>query len=402
MILKARTKYAIMSINFNALPHLQRTSTARLTTSSMLEMTMASLNSIPNTIHRQHILGGPSPRRQDLTEHPPFGRLVVQSMEWGSKVTYAICTCSCGQRVRVRAANLKSGLTRSCGCLQQETRSKSRRKDLTGTRFGRLLVLAMAWEDGHGKANCLCDCGKTLQVMTSGLLAQQPTQSCGCLQREITSRRSRKDVSGRRFGRLVAQSMIYGKGDTRVLCHCDCGASCVPLRDALISHHTQSCGCLFDEYIASTRVQEQEKRERRRLTEQRRRTREKCLPWKFNMQNFAFLMRYWKDACAICGREGEGLWHRLALDHWIPLTDPGCPGTVPWNLLLLCHGKKGAQHAMGTTACNNAKHCKDPVRWLIATLGQRKAQAKLQEIERYFAAARVFEESRHPTLQEVS
>lgn len=60
--------------------------------------------------------------------------------------------------------------------------------DLTGLRFGRLLVLTYA-----GKAtsagtlwNCQCDCGKTTQKR-SGRLRNGSTRSCGCLRNEQMS-----------------------------------------------------------------------------------------------------------------------------------------------------------------------------------------------------------------------
>lgn len=58
-----------------------------------------------------------------------------------------------------------------------------------------------------------------------------------------------KDMTGRRFGRLVAISKapdrIQPSGDkkTRWNCQCDCGASTVSDSDALRSGRSKSCGC---------------------------------------------------------------------------------------------------------------------------------------------------------------
>lgn len=68
-------------------------------------------------------------------------------------------------------------------------------KDLTGQRFGRLIVLARAENDRHNKSQwlCQCDCGnqKTVngQSLTRGL-----TMSCGCLNREISSRKGAQNT----------------------------------------------------------------------------------------------------------------------------------------------------------------------------------------------------------------
>lgn len=53
-----------------------------------------------------------------------------------------------------------------------------------------------------------------------------------------------KDISGHRFGRLVAKSFIPGQG---WLCECDCGNTCIKSGYALSSGNTRSCGCLQQE-----------------------------------------------------------------------------------------------------------------------------------------------------------
>lgn len=57
--------------------------------------------------------------------------------------------------------------------------------DLTGQRFGRLLVIREYGRDKQGAVLwlCKCDCGVET-VVTSGHLRSGHTQSCGCLQRE--------------------------------------------------------------------------------------------------------------------------------------------------------------------------------------------------------------------------
>jgi hypothetical protein len=66
-----------------------------------------------------------------------------------------------------------------------------KRIDLVGKIFGRLTVI----EYSHTKGNrpywrCLCGCGKTT-VVDRGHLKYGHTKSCGCLNREITSKRNR-------------------------------------------------------------------------------------------------------------------------------------------------------------------------------------------------------------------
>src|SRR5215471_10121497 len=61
--------------------------------------------------------------------------------------------------------------------------------DLTGKRFGRLLVLRISPRKGlKVKWFCGCECGRTKDVFSCNLQLGY-TQSCGCLQKERTSAR---------------------------------------------------------------------------------------------------------------------------------------------------------------------------------------------------------------------
>ena len=70
-----------------------------------------------------------------------------------------------------------------------------------------------------------------------------------------TKKKNYKDLTGQRFGRLVAvhRAEDYikpdGKKEVQWLCHCDCGNKLVVRRCNLQSGGTQSCGCLFREKI---------------------------------------------------------------------------------------------------------------------------------------------------------
>lgn len=64
--------------------------------------------------------------------------------------------------------------------------------DITGQRFGRLLVVDIAKNrissGGHQRTMwlCKCDCGKELAVSTNSILKGE-TKSCGCLHREVSA-----------------------------------------------------------------------------------------------------------------------------------------------------------------------------------------------------------------------
>lgn len=133
-----------------------------------------------------------------------FGRLVVvtgaESAYYGD--TRWTCRCDCGKYVTVDTQALLGGRTKSCGCLRSEmarARAKAHSPDLTGQRFGRLVVLrrerlhAATWRNGSTWL-CQCDCGAQSIVRRYSLVSGK-TRSCGCLHSEITSRIRRKEAA---------------------------------------------------------------------------------------------------------------------------------------------------------------------------------------------------------------
>lgn len=64
-------------------------------------------------------------------------------------------------------------------------------KDLTGQRFGRLVVIVRAGTSPKREATwkCLCECGKTI-VLPSYNLRSGNTKSCGCLNSEEARKRA--------------------------------------------------------------------------------------------------------------------------------------------------------------------------------------------------------------------
>ena len=113
-----------------------------------------------------------------------FGRLVAIARSGtgsgGSAVWH--CLCDCGKETDVVGQSLRSGKTRSCGCLSAESSSERCRKDMAGVRFGRLTVLFCEGMDSQRNAlwRCRCECGK--EIVTRGsTLRYGRSQSCGCM-----------------------------------------------------------------------------------------------------------------------------------------------------------------------------------------------------------------------------
>lgn len=115
---------------------------------------------------------------KDLSEQR-FGKLLVVEDAGSVRGHHKfLCKCDCGELTTVAGSSLTSRLTKSCGCL------KSTIKDLSGKRFGKLLVLSFKNRDSSGTWwNCRCDCGNLNSKLTGELTRRnrKGTKSCGCL-----------------------------------------------------------------------------------------------------------------------------------------------------------------------------------------------------------------------------
>lgn len=113
-----------------------------------------------------------------------FGRLLViersaSHFDGKRKRVLYRCRCDCGVEGTFRSDDLRSGDTKSCGCLRRDLLETN----LTGQRFGKLLVKERSEKKGkstHTFWKCRCDCGKDYIVSAQHLTVGN-TKSCGCL-----------------------------------------------------------------------------------------------------------------------------------------------------------------------------------------------------------------------------
>jgi hypothetical protein len=180
-------------------------------------------------------------RALDLTGQR-FGRLVA--VEWAENHKRGdvqwLCRCDCGAESVTLTRNLLRGATRSCGCLKAD--------DLTGQRFGPLVVSERTENSAAGDVRWLCRCGCGPEKIVKALdLRRGSTRSCGCLHHEVI------DLTGQRFGRLVAieRAENHKRGDVQWRCRCDCGDESIVLTRNLQRGATRSCGCLRREFNAA-------------------------------------------------------------------------------------------------------------------------------------------------------
>ncbi len=95
------------------------------------------------------------------------------------------CACECGKQLTARSRDLRSGNTKSCGCIAP------RNPVLATERFGRLVAIS---DVGANKRRqrlwlCQCDCGESATVSARDL-RHGDSRSCGCLKKELTSERN--------------------------------------------------------------------------------------------------------------------------------------------------------------------------------------------------------------------
>ena len=99
--------------------------------------------------------------------------------------TYWSCKCDCGNEIVVRASHLRSGHTRSCGCLQRIAASANGLIDEVGNRYGKLVVVRQVKDERRGAYwLCKCDCGNE-KIASGSHLRKGYTNSCGCFLKSL-------------------------------------------------------------------------------------------------------------------------------------------------------------------------------------------------------------------------
>lgn len=195
-------------------------------------------------------------RRLDITGER-FGKLVAIEPTDQNRRGYVVwrCRCDCGGETLASTKFLKEGWAWNCGCIVRK-----HYRDLSGQRFGRLMVLGPSMEtmpDGrmrerHAKDRrilweCKCDCGNMVSVSAAQLMGGY-RKSCNCLSRPVVY-----DWVGKRFGKLtVLEYAGRRNGAHRWKCKCDCGNITTVWQSNLKNGHTTSCGCLVKPFASRT------------------------------------------------------------------------------------------------------------------------------------------------------
>lgn len=175
-----------------------------------------------------------------------YGRLTVISTSLadcgeGSRQTFCMSECTCGEIVWGKAKALRSGNLKSCGC------SRRANESLRGRVFGGLVAVSKCViKLKNNKTTegwfCECSCGEII-ILARGSLVGGTSKSCGCLSRSLLNR---EDLRGRVYGRLTAvvPYSVKGRGNTHWMCECSCGEHIIVEYHSLIRGGSKSCGCI--------------------------------------------------------------------------------------------------------------------------------------------------------------
>jgi len=136
-----------------------------------------------------------------------FGRWKVLREAGRSKggAVLWLCRCDCGNEKVIRGSAFQKGETKSCGCYNREMSAEKNTIDLTGKRFGRLIVISKADRNISNKLLwlCLCDCGNEKKILGHSL-QKGNTKSCGCI-----SASKFKDANDRLRSPMRADSKLF-------------------------------------------------------------------------------------------------------------------------------------------------------------------------------------------------
>ena len=190
--------------------------------------------------------------KKKISQRDRFGRWTIQDdfILNDRKERKWLCRCDCGTERYVLERSLLYGGSASCGCLRKECALQANSPDLTGKQFGELTVLRKVGNTKHGSTQwlCKCVCGEEYVVQGSLLVTGRRTR---CSSKVHKKNYSYADITGQRFGRLVAiyPSRRYDKSGSVIWhCKCDCGNEVDVPYNSIVYCNQKSCGCQKKEH----------------------------------------------------------------------------------------------------------------------------------------------------------
>lgn len=188
--------------------------------------------------------------KEEYNNHK-YGKLTIQyTYKNENHKTISHCVCDCGNIKDALFYNIRKGATKSCGCMEKESRygRNHTNESIIGLKFGRLTVIGKSDKkasNGSMMWKCQCECGN-ITYSNSSNLKRGHTTSCGCAKRDFIES-SKIDIIGKKYGCLTVKREVFNKDYKRrmVECKCDCGNLHICAVTDLTTNHVSSCGCKF-------------------------------------------------------------------------------------------------------------------------------------------------------------
>ena len=212
--------------------------------------------------------------------------------------------------------------------------------DITGQRFGKLTAIRSTEKRINRNViwECLCDCGKKTEVTANHL--RSGTKSCGC--NRITN------PEGKRYGRLLVIGRASKRKNNKVAwnCLCDCGTTIEVVTNSLTSGNTKSCGCFRLEILAK-QIGENNPSYNPNLTDEER------LKNRYRMKDGDY--RVWANlikerdnyTCQICGNSPSGNLNAHHLNGWNAFPEQRFDLDNGATLCTDCHKEFHSQYGYG-------------------------------------------------------
>ena len=193
-------------------------------------------------------------KKQDLIGCK-FGKLtIIEEVRDQNNRLKLKCKCECGGETITTSDKLKTGHTKSCGCLQKQRSLENLSKkpdntvDRTGIRYGRLIAIRNTYKKQGSNFiwECQCDCGNVIEVNGKSL-ESGGTQSCGCLQKEksrLNGLQSADNLIDMKYGKLTVIEKTNKRQGKNIIwkCMCECGNYTYVSGGRLKTGNTRSCG----------------------------------------------------------------------------------------------------------------------------------------------------------------
>ena len=184
-----------------------------------------------------------------------FGKLtVIQKAENKNGLTAWLCQCDCGETKIVTTKQLRNGTVNSCGCLKRKDLIGQRFGKLTvikATKERR--HNSVVWE-----CLCDCG-NITYATTEGLRVGDNVSCGCRNSGSEKFANQNKVNLTGLRFGKLIVEAatdMRSSKGNQIWKCKCNCGNICYVSTNHLQSHNTQSCGCLYGHSIGERQIKQ--------------------------------------------------------------------------------------------------------------------------------------------------